>query len=84
MVTIKKGYSPGMVLVLEMEIIKGRATVIGRMTVLGMLTILGMVAVLQSVLILRMVNVLVMEGLLFGLYTLGRYFVFGPLHLQIS
>ena len=40
-------------MVIVLEIIKGKATVIGRMTFLGMVTILGMV-------VLRMVNVLMM------------------------
>ena len=44
---------------LEIQIIKGKATVIGRMNFLGMVTILGMVSVIGMV-VLRMVNVLVM------------------------
>ena len=57
-----------MPIVLEMVIIKGRATVIGRMTVLEMVTILGMVGFFGKVLVLRMVNVLVMVRMLFGSY----------------
>ena len=49
----------GMVIVLETQIIKGKATFIRRMTFLGMVTIQGMVAVLGMA-VLRMVNVLVM------------------------
>ena len=51
-----------MVIVLEMEIFKGKATVIGRMTFLGKVTILGRVVVadIGMGLVLRMVIVLVM------------------------
>ena len=43
-------------MVIEKQIIKGKATIIGRMALLGMVTILGMVAVLGMA-VLGMVNV---------------------------
>ena len=49
-----------MVIVLEIEIIKGKETVIWRMTFLGMATIIGMVSVLGIALVLRIGNFLVM------------------------